>query len=151
VLHASAISRARDRSSSFNFAPGRGRSTRAGATPASAQRRRVRSTVEGLTKSTAAISSAVWPSSLNSRIRARVSFRVACRPLSSSPFNSSRSDSVNTIRYFSMMPSSEKQLAETLDINSPPPLPLSFNNQQNQLVRLLGSLALQPAAWPLGN
>src|SRR5262245_43014365 len=97
-LQASAIRRASAFSSSFGRVPGRGRSASA-PSPSSTKRWRRRSTVARPTERAAAMAWSSQPSAALSRIRARVTLRVACVPLCRSCSSCSRSSSPSVTRY----------------------------------------------------
>src|SRR5512132_914709 len=99
LLQASAIRRASAFSSSLGCVPGRGRSSRA-PSPSSTKRWRRRSTVTRPTERAAAMARSSQPSAALSRIRARVTLRVAWVPLCRSCSSCSRSSSASVTRYF---------------------------------------------------
>src|SRR5215217_4699052 len=99
VLQASAMRRACACASSLGWVPGRGRSSSA-PSPSSTKRWRVRSTVARPMESAAAMALSSAPSAAFSRIRARVTLRVACVPLCSRCSSCSRSSSSSVTRYF---------------------------------------------------
>src|SRR5262252_7022320 len=99
ALQASAIKRAVACASSLGCLPGRGRSSSA-ASPSSTKRWRVRSTVARPTERAAAMARSSAPSAALSRIRARVTLRVACVPLCSRCASWALSSSRRGTRYF---------------------------------------------------
>src|SRR5919206_1830826 len=99
ALQASAIRRACAFSSNLGCFPGRGRSSRA-SSPAATKRWRVRSTVARPTERATAMALSSIPSAAFSRIRARVTLRVACVPLCSRCSSCSRSSAFSVTRYF---------------------------------------------------
>src|SRR5215471_14150476 len=99
ALQASAIRRASACVSNLGCVPGRGRSASA-PRPSSTKRWRRRSTVARPTERAAAMAWSSQPSAALSRIRARVTLRVACVPLCKSCSSCARSSSVSVTRYF---------------------------------------------------
>src|SRR5262249_47325373 len=99
LLQASAMRRASAFASSLGGVPGRGRSSSA-PSPSSTKRWRRRSTVARPTERAAAMAWSSQPSAALSRIRARVTLRVACVPLCKSCSSCARSSSVSVMRYF---------------------------------------------------
>src|SRR5215813_794371 len=99
ALQASASNRAAAFASSLGGVPGRGRSSSA-VSPSSTKRWRRRSTVARPTERAAAMAWSSQPSAALSRIRARVTLRVACVPLCKSCSSCARSSSVSVMRYF---------------------------------------------------
>src|SRR5919197_1101685 len=99
ALQASAIKRVSAFTSNLDCAPGRGRSASA-PRPSATKRWRRRSTVARPTESAAAMALSAQPSAALSRMRARVTLRVACVPLGSRASSCWRSSLSSVTRYF---------------------------------------------------